>query len=411
MKKKAASGITLTLLLIGITLAFNIQPVKATGGTIYIRADGSVDPAEAPIQRDGDLYTFTDNIYEEIRVERDNVVVDGADYVIQGTGAYPSKGIASWNRQNITIMNVEIKAFYIGIGFYWSSNNTIFRNNITANIIWGIDLYYSSNNSISENNIVADETCQSGNVGMHLQGSSNNNIAGNNITNTDIGIYLYYSSKSSIYGNCITANDWYGLALDYSSNNNIVGNNITNNANGIIFSESSNNTIYHNNFIDNTRQVFNWPFGTPSINTWDDGYPSGGNYWSDYTSVDEKNGPNQDKQGSDGIGDTHYVIDANNQDRYPFMNPWTPFPKTIGQLKTTIEELWSQGKIYNQGVVKSLTAKLNVAKSLTDMGRINQAKTVLEAFVTQVQRLSEVLIEKEAAELLLKSAKYILTTL
>jgi hypothetical protein len=48
---------------------------------------------------------------------------------------------------------------------------------------------------------------------------------------------------------------------------------------------------------------------------WDNGFPSGGNYWSDYTGT-YTNG--------DGIGDTPYVIDANNQDRYPLMNPWAP---------------------------------------------------------------------------------------
>ena len=64
LERKAVSGMMLTLLLMGmLTLAFNIQPVKASG-TIYIRADGSIDPPTAPIQRDGDVYTFTNNIYD-----------------------------------------------------------------------------------------------------------------------------------------------------------------------------------------------------------------------------------------------------------------------------------------------------------------------------------------------------------
>jgi len=58
MKKRVTIGITLTVLLISMfTLAFNIQPAKASG-TIYIRADGSIDPPTTPIQGDGDLYTF-----------------------------------------------------------------------------------------------------------------------------------------------------------------------------------------------------------------------------------------------------------------------------------------------------------------------------------------------------------------
>ena len=59
-------------------------------------------------------------------------------------------------------------------------------------------------------------------------------------------------------------------------------------------------------------------------NFWDDGYPSGGNYWSNYTGVDLYSGSDQDETGSDGIGDTAHEIDADNRDRYPLMNPWTP---------------------------------------------------------------------------------------
>jgi len=56
-----------------------------------------------------------------------------------------------------------------------------------------------------------------------------------------------------------------------------------------------------------------------SQNRWDGGYPGGGNYWSDYTGVDLFSGPLQDQPGSDGIGDTPYVVDADSADRYPRM--------------------------------------------------------------------------------------------
>jgi hypothetical protein len=52
---------------------------------------------------------------------------------------------------------------------------------------------------------------------------------------------------------------------------------------------------------------------------WSDGYPSGGNYWSDYTGKDLKSGPYQNVTGSDGIGDTPYIIDAANIDPYPIV--------------------------------------------------------------------------------------------
>jgi hypothetical protein len=85
---------------------------------------------------------------------------------------------------------------------------------------------------------------------------------------------------------------------------------------------SSDNRFYHNNFIDNTLHV---NITIPGCaNFWDDGYSSGGNYWSDHVTVDDCCGINQDEPGSDGIVDEPYVIDANNCDNYPLVEPWSP---------------------------------------------------------------------------------------
>jgi parallel beta-helix repeat protein len=98
-----------------------------------------------------------------------------------------------------------------------------------------------------------------------------------------------------------------------SSNNSIVGNKITNNNYyGIYLAESSNNTIYHNSFVDNGEQVSSFE----SVNVWDNDYPLGGNYWSDYDGADSN---------YDSIGDTPYFIDANNQDNYPLMGMFSSF--------------------------------------------------------------------------------------
>jgi len=71
-------------------------------------------------------------------------------------------------------------------------------------------------------------------------------------------------------------------------------------------------------------------------NLWDNDYPSGGNYWSDYVGVDVKRGPNQDLPGSDGIGDTPYIIDTDNRDHYPLMNPYHPLSVSIGPFSASI---------------------------------------------------------------------------
>jgi len=74
--------------------------------------------------------------------------------------------------------------------------------------------------------------------------------------------------------------------------------------------------------VDNTAQTYVTP---GFVNVWDYGYPSGGNYWSDYTGVDVYNGPNQNVPGSDGIGDSNYTINAINNDCYPLMGPISTF--------------------------------------------------------------------------------------
>jgi len=79
--------------------------------------------------------------------------------------------------------------------------------------------------------------------------------------------------------------------------------------------------VFHNTFINNSAQPID---GGGSENAWDDGYPSGGNYWSDYNGTDTCKGAAQDDcTGSDGIGDTPYVIDGDSKDRYPLMAPYT----------------------------------------------------------------------------------------
>jgi parallel beta-helix repeat protein len=280
--RRVISGIMLTLLLMGmLTLAFNVQPVRASG-TIYIRADGTIDPPTAPIQRDGDVYTFTADIYDSIVVERDNIVIDGAGYTLQGTGT--EEGVTMWERDSITIKNMKIKEFYNGIRPYYSSRISILGNSIES----------------------------TGHAGVYLYHSSGNTVSGNSIEDNWNGVYLESSDYNTVFDNNIRNNDWHGVIFFRSWGNGLCKNDITNNHYGLYLAGGA-NTIYHNNIINNVIPVYLYESGY--INVWDDGYPSGGNYWSDYTDVDLNN---------DGIWDHPYVIDVNNQDRYPLVNPWTP---------------------------------------------------------------------------------------
>lgn len=84
----------------------------------------------------------------------------------------------------------------------------------------------------------------------------------------------------------------------------------------------SNNKLYHNNFNaghfvgeDYDESVYIEP---GPINVLDDGYPSGGNYWG-YFATTNLNATMLD---SSGISNKPYIIDKNNQDRYPLLEPF-----------------------------------------------------------------------------------------
>jgi len=267
----------LSIILVGIlTLTFNVPSVKATG-TIYIRGDGSIDPHTAPIQQDGDVYTFTGNITSDVDgivVQRSDIIIDGNGYTLQGSGIEPSYGFDLPDVNSVTIRNTQIKGFSVGVCVYSyamsgsANNNTIAGNNIENNGD-GIVLFSSSDNTVANNSIMENDyycgifldgfsnnTRISGNnianngYGVYLTSSSNyNRISENNITNNYYGgLYLFSSSNyNSISGNNITANDYYGILLFSSSNNSISGNNITaNNWDGIHLYSSLNNSISGN---------------------------------------------------------------------------------------------------------------------------------------------------------------------
>ena len=215
---------------------------------------------------------------------------------------------------HIRVKNLNLSSATIGVQLWQTNRTEIFGNNVTANNDGGIMISRSSNNRVLENDI-ANNWC-----GISLKFSLNNSISGNNIANNLFGIQLSESSNNSIGGNNI-ANNSVGIWLSRSLNNSISGNNIVNNSDAGIWLEMEPvyNKVYHNNFVNNTRQVNN--FRWSQVKFWDDGYPSGGNYWSDYNGTDSD---------YDGIGDTPYFIDAKTQDNYPLMGMFSSFNTSYG---------------------------------------------------------------------------------
>ncbi|ADM27634.1 Nitrous oxidase accessory protein [Ignisphaera aggregans DSM 17230] len=357
-----------------------------------------------------------------------------------------SAGINLWHSSNNIIEYNNIVDNSAGIDLVYSSNNVVKYNNITNNY-YGVRLLDSSSNVIvsnvfvgdgllvydSYNNTVLDNTVNgkpliylenvgnhivSGNVGqvvlvncynitvtnlnlssttvgIELWNTNNSVLKYNNIANNGGGLVLVYSSNNVIEYNNIANNKAYGIGLEYSSNNVIVHNNIANNkGEGIYLLASSNNVIAGNNFI-NSRQVISYH----SDNTWDLGYPMGGNYWSDHSCTDRYRGSYQNETEGDGICDKPYPIydegyNGYQYDRYPLVNPvnitlptTTPVTTTVTTTKTTTTTIspTTTTPQTTTTLVTSTTTTLMMSKTITTTMNTN---TIVKPSTTSITVLT-----------------------
>ncbi len=192
---------------------------------------------------------------------------------------------------NVIISGFTIRNARSGGNAIWEDgyNYALIFNNIITNNGDGIRILYSYGNII-ENNIIENNPY----TALGFDASYNNIISGNTISNNYIGVGAGIPSYNNVFfGNIISQNSFGFLLAMYNSK------------------------FFHNNIIGNNVQA---EFYGAYSNTWDNGYHSGGNYWSNYAGADNYRGATQNKIGRDGIGDTPYIIDAQNKDNYPLVS-------------------------------------------------------------------------------------------
>ncbi|UCG68600.1 MAG: right-handed parallel beta-helix repeat-containing protein [Thermoplasmata archaeon] len=239
-----------------------------------------------------------------------------------------SNGVFLAFSSNNNFTNCEISNNDDGIEIYAFSNYTCITNcNISSNDNRGVFFSESSNNTLTDSQIDFNTD------GVGFSSPSINNLVRNcsitNNNNDGIRIYEDNPDNNTILNNTIDSNNRNGIFVHNSFNNTISGNDISNNFYGLNISLSTDSKIYHNNIIDNTIQALD----KTDTNIWNDSYPSGGNYWSDWTSPDTMSGPLQNIPGSDGIVDNPYVIDTDSQDYYPLTSPTLPTAPTITNMQ------------------------------------------------------------------------------
>ena len=248
---------------------------------IIIKTDGSIEPPSAPIQRRGDTYVFTDDIRTDgISIQRAGITLDGAGHTLMG----PYNGTKSEFRiGGGPDQTPPSEPYYMGIDF---------ANNLVSGL------------AIKNLNI------KNFSIAMYLW-TPNNTVTGVSISKSIVGILL-------------------------SGNDNTISDNyIADNENGVYFGSNEPGNIptgvvlSGNQFVNNIDQLsgcvcvdFNV---AETKHTWDNG--SRGNYWSDYNGTDSN---------GDGIGDTPYVIDVLNEDRYPLMQGAANFPTPTPNINVVV---------------------------------------------------------------------------
>jgi parallel beta-helix repeat protein len=251
-------------------------------------------------------------------VVRGNVVTDPCeDGIVVGDSQDPC-----FPSHNEIASNVVTGAGQ-GIRLIESPNNIIQDNEVSGNH-HGVNLLEAHHNTIS-NNVVGPHNV----VGIYVSTSDDVLVTGNEVFDCNGGIILcgkYWmmpgSDDCNVVGNVITDCSQVAILLAPANWNFITDNEVMDNDIGIYLAddETGHNKIYHNIFAHNRR---NGVAGMiyPDFNWWDDGYPSGGNVWSDHYGPDEYSGPDQDIPGGDGIVDTPYppyeMWGPNNVDHYP----------------------------------------------------------------------------------------------
>jgi len=278
-----------------------------------------------------------------ITISADNVVISGLTITNAspdiGGGGLKTKIIGNNLPDGITLSGGSYETVAQNtLGYIHSkspytfiANNTIHGSGALIHVE-GAGNIPGHDNVIYENSLIGTNTAtpaKGPNAGVATHSSHGNLIASNNIKNCYVGVNLV-SAYETVVANRITAG-FIGLAVtQWGGANSFFANNVEMNTYATAIAGLG-NTVYDNNFINNYQQI-----GSPDLivgpnptanASWFKG--TRGNYWSDYLT----RYPNASEVDSSGIGDTPYIIDANNIDQYPLMAPYNTSNLTI-QLPT-----------------------------------------------------------------------------
>ena len=307
---KYSNSMLVLLLLLSVVL-FTFPKIEAEARIIVVPEDyGSIQEAIFHAV-DGDRVYVKAGTYHENLVINKSLSLIGENVDTTIVDGNPPEGYRipiKIQCSNVTVSGFKLLYGYAGITVGEVKFCSISGNRIAGNQ-HGILLVGTSFSNVTENYFEQIRLSSA----IQLSYSNYNLVAGNYIDNCTEGIQIWqYSTNNTVTENTITNCDDVAINLQYSDNNMIARNNVSNSGLGTSIYVANNNTITKNNYINNIEQL---PSGEWEWYAKTFGYNGSQNiinqnYYSDY------NGTDMD---GDGIGDTPYIINEENQDKHPLI--------------------------------------------------------------------------------------------
>jgi hypothetical protein len=267
-------------------------------------------------------------------------VLDGSAVTVMGTNV-SEDGTGLTFLQSGTSSAISDVADHDDTGFVWSLASGFLAEYDNASFdldgfvdATGLDgnLWYSSTFNTSDGFLVISDSgsyfdsdravnCA---YGLNLNDASGTDIEAMSVLNaTSVGVILEADQGVLLQGSTV-ANSAIGFLLVLDHSTSVVRNDFTNDTNDFLIDVAGNSVdlIYWNSFVGGSGWEFDSLGGPPNAVVFDDGYPAGGNYWSNWTSPDLLSGPDQNLPGSDGIVDNPLPIGGSYADQYPLAQPF-----------------------------------------------------------------------------------------
>ena len=240
-------------------------------------------------------FTSANGVVGGIGTAQDPFIIQGWNITARGENAIDIRGTNAY----FVIHNVYVSSFSDGIHIENAANGRIENSTVTQSLN-GVYSFGTSAIMVLHNNLAYNRN------GVNVQSSNTMSIRGNTILSSrGIGIFLLVIGNVNVTENNIFWSAERGISVDTPFPDPV--------------------RIFHNNLVRNGVQAYD-----DSSATWDDGYPSGGNYWSNYGGIDNCSGPGQDICSSpDGIGDDSHHFSFSGSDHYPLMKPFGIVPDKV----------------------------------------------------------------------------------